>query len=105
MNLDQELRNALRREPAPDGFAARVLAKTRVTEIRVTPWWRRPAALALAAALLLAALIPSAVSEYHRRERQRGLEAKEQLMTALSITRVQFQQAKERIRRNTRHAL
>lgn len=105
MNLEHELRDALRREPAPDGFAVAVLAKTRATATRNTPWWRRPATLALAAALLLAFLVPSEISEYKRREEQRGLEAKRQLMNALAITRVQLQQAKEKVRRNTRHAL
>lgn len=98
MNPEDKLREALRREPAPDGFAARVLART-----HVTPWWRRPALLALAAALVLAVLIPS--EDYRRREEQRGLEAKQQLMNALAITRIQLQQAKKRVRRNTRHAL
>ena len=105
MNLEHELREALRREPAPGGFAARVLAQTRVTPIRNTPWWRRPATLALAAALILALLIPSEISIYRQHEKQRGLAAKEQLMNALAITRVQLQQAKARVRRNTRKAI
>ncbi|HTA45895.1 MAG TPA: hypothetical protein VK789_25795 [Bryobacteraceae bacterium] len=105
MNPEHELREALRREPAPEGFAARVLAQTRIPPIRVTPWWRRPATLALAAALLLTLMIPSEISNYRRREQQHGLEAKKQLMNALAITRVQLQQAQARVRRNTRHAL
>lgn len=105
MNLENELREALRRGPAPEGFAAQVLARTRVTPVRLTPWWRRPATLALAAALILALLIPSEISNYRRREQRRGLEAKQQLMNALAITRVQLQQAKARVRRNTRKAI
>lgn len=105
MNLENQLRDALRREPPPDGFAARVLAKTEAAPIRVMPWWRRPATIALAAALILALMIPSEISDYRRRERQRGLQAKEQLINALAITRVQLQQAKARVRRNTRKAL
>jgi hypothetical protein len=100
MNLENELREALRREPAPDGFAARVLGKT-----RVIPFWRRPATLALAAGLAVAALIPSALLEHRRREEQRGIEARNQLVTALAITRVQLNQVKEKIRQNTRRAL
>jgi hypothetical protein len=98
VNLENELREALRRESAPEGFAARVLART-----RTTPRWRRPATLALAAGVTLAALIPSAVYEYRRR--QRAMEAGNQLMTALNITRVQLQETRERIRRHTRHIL
>jgi len=98
VNLENELREALRREPAPEGFAARVLART-----RPTPWWKRPAVLALAAGVTLAALIPSAVYEY--RQRQRAMEAGNQLMTALNITRTQLQRTREELRRNTRHIL
>jgi hypothetical protein len=104
MNLENELRAALRREPAPRDFAARLLSKTVLSKTRM-PLWRRPAMLALAAAVVLAALIPSASFEYHQRQHQRALRAKDQLMTALSITKVQLRQAKEKIRQNTRHAL
>ena len=94
MNLEDDLRKALRREPAPADFAVRVLGKT-----RAVPFWRRPAALAIAAALILAALIPP------YRQHQRAVEARDQLMAALSITRVQLQQVQEKIRWNTRHKL
>jgi hypothetical protein len=102
VNLENELREALRREPAPADFAAKVLSRTLAAPIT---WWRRPVTLALAAGLILGALIPTAISEYHERERLRALEARRQLIAALTITRVQLRQAKERIRRNTRHTL
>jgi hypothetical protein len=106
MNLDDELRAALRREPAPEDFAARVLAKvpeSASSAARVLPFRRRPVILAAAAALALAALIPSAV--YRHREQQRAIEARDQLIEALSITRVQLQHVRERIQQNTRHKL
>jgi ferric-dicitrate binding protein FerR (iron transport regulator) len=96
MNIDDDLRKALRREPAPPDFAAKVLART-----SRRPRRRGPAVLALAAALALAAVIPPSVHQY--RQRQRALEARGQLMAALSITRAQLQQAKEKIRRNIRN--
>jgi hypothetical protein len=99
VNLENDLRSALRREPAPPDFAARILKKTR------GPLWRRPAMLALAAVILLAALLPTAEIQYHRRENRRALQARNQLMTALSITRVQLRQAREKVRRNARHTL
>ena len=98
MNLEDDLRRALRREPAPADFAARLLSKT-----RVLPFWRRPVTLAIAAALAVAAVVPPAVYQYQ--ERQRALEAKHQLILALSITRVQLRQVQERIRQNTRRKL
>jgi hypothetical protein len=100
MNLEEQLRGALRREPAPVDFAARVMAR-----VPVVIWWRRPMTLALAAGLAMAAVIPPAVSEYHRRERERAMEAKAQLVTALAITQFQLRQVSEKIKRNTRHAL
>ena len=98
MNLEDDLRRALRREPAPADFAARGLNKT-----RVLPFRRRPVTLAIAAALTLAALVPPAVYQYRRR--QRAIEARDQLLVALSITRSQLQHVKERVRRNTRHKI
>ena len=100
MNLEDDLRRALRHEPAPADFAAKVIAKT---QTRVLPFWRRPVTLAIAAALTLAALVPPAVYQYRRYER--GIEARDQLLVALSITRSQLQQVKERIRQNTRHKI
>ena len=91
MNFEDELRTALRREPAPADFAAQVLSKT-----RILPFWRRPATLALAAAIALAALIPPAIYE-HRRQ-QRAVEARDQLIEALAITKVQLLEVSEKIR-------
>lgn len=101
MNLEDDLRRALEREPAPPDFAAKVLAKARGIEPRILPLWKRPATLAIAAALALTAVIPSAVYEYRRR--QRAIEARDQLVLALSITRAQLEQVRTKIQRNTRH--
>jgi hypothetical protein len=108
MNLEDDLRRALQREPAPPDFAARVLAKTalaksRASKLHILPFWRRPAVLAIAAALVLAAVVPSGVYEYRRQ--RRAIEARDQLILALSITRVQLQQVKEKLRQNTRHKI
>jgi hypothetical protein len=113
MNFEEELRAALRHEPAPEDFAAKVFAKTTLAKTtlvrkhregpRVVPIWRRPLSLAIAAALAVAAVVPPAVYQYH--QRQRALEARDQLIAALSITRVQLQQVKARLQRNTRHKI
>jgi hypothetical protein len=103
MNLEDDLRRALRREPAPADFAARILARTTLAKTRVLPFRRRPVKLAIAAGLALAALIPPAV--YQHRRQQRALEARDQLVAALAITKVQLEHVKERIRRNTRHKI
>jgi hypothetical protein len=102
VNIEDELRAALRREPAPADFAARILSKTQLAKTGPR-FWRRPWTLAVAAALALAALIPPVVHEYRRE--QRAIAARDQLIEALSITRFQLQQAKEEIRQNARHKL
>jgi hypothetical protein len=96
MSLENALREALRREDAPPGFAARVSA---AAEKRQRARW--PLA-AIAAALLCAALVPAGVAEYHRR---RAIEAEDQLRQALSITRTQLQQVREKLQKNTRNLL
>jgi hypothetical protein len=98
MNLEDDLRRALRREPAPPDFAAKVLSKTRVLSFR-----RRSAIMAIAAALAVAALIPPAVYQY--RKQRRAVEARDQLVAALAITKVQLEHVREKIRRNTRHKI
>lgn len=104
MNFEDDLRTALRRESAPPDFAARVLSRTARAKTRA-PFWRRPAMLALAAVLVLVAVIPPAAIQYRRSEQRRALRAKDQLMMALSITRAQLRQAKEKVRQSTRHTL
>ena len=99
MNLEHEMREALRREPAPADFAARVLAKVSAKAIPI-PLWRRPVvALAMAAGLAVAASIPPAISEYHRRQEARALEARRELLLALSITRNKLLQTRARLQR------
>jgi hypothetical protein len=96
MSFEDDLRQALRREPAPSGFAARVLAETVVRDPRVLPFWRRPLTLALAAALALGVLLPPGIYEYQ--QRQRGIRARNQVFAALAITRTQLKQAKDKIK-------
>jgi hypothetical protein len=68
----------------------------------VIPIWRRPVVWSIAAGLAVAAVVPG-VYEYRRHER--GIEARDQLLLALSITRVRLEQTKEKIEQDTRHKL
>jgi len=43
------------------------------------------------------------VLDYQRREEAKGLKAKQDLLTALAITRDQLQHAREEVRKNTRN--
>lgn len=108
MNIEDNLRQALKREPAPPDFAAKVLARAaaqgaKVVRIRRAPWFRRPLTVAIAAGLAVAALIPSAVEEHRRHERERGQQAARQIIQALQITRAKLQQTRDRIQ-HTRHS-
>jgi hypothetical protein len=111
-DFEDTMRSAMRRDPAPADFAARVLAKTtaldgaaRRPKVLTMPIWRRPAAWAMAAGLTIAAVVPPSVMEYQRRREARALEAKRELLLALEVTRLKLKQTRERIQRNSRHTL
>ncbi|HVV44332.1 MAG TPA: hypothetical protein VHC72_03980 [Bryobacteraceae bacterium] len=105
--LEDALRDSLRREEPPAGFAAKILAQTvggptlHVVPRAARSWLQRPVGLAMAAAIAALAIVPAVVVEQHRREQERGLKAKQELLTALAITREQLQQAKARVERTT----
>ena len=92
MSFEDDLRRALEREPAPPDFAARILERARP---------RRRFPLAIAAAVAVAVLIPSGIYQY--RQRQKAIEARDQLIVALSITQLQLQHVQQQIQHNTRH--
>jgi negative regulator of sigma E activity len=106
--LDDELRNALRREPAPAGFAERVLRRVgeqaAVAEPGQAPrraaWTRGPARLAAAAAIVAAVAggIQYRSFERARVEREAGEAAKEQVIKALRITASKLQLVQAKVR-------
>ena len=97
--LEEELRAALGREPAPPDFARKLRKRLPVS------LWRRPATWAMAAGLLLAAAIPPAVIEHRRQQEARALEAGRQLDFALQLTGLKLRQARARIQRATKHSI
>ncbi len=103
--LEDALRDSLRREDPPAGFAAKILAQTvnapALQVVPKRPWFQRPIGLAMAAALAAMAIVPAVVVEQHRREQERGLKAKQEILMALTITREQFRLAKEKVTRTT----
>jgi hypothetical protein len=101
--LQQALRESLRRSAAPPDFAAKVLAGTRQAAGGSGMYWLpRPFTLALAAALMAMAIVPAVVLDHERHEAAKGLKAKQDLLTALAITRDQLQHARNEVRKNTR---
>lgn len=104
MGFEDDLRYSLRREPAPDDFAAKVLARAAELEAArpravVIPMRRRAAVWAIAAGVAAAVLTPSAAVEYRRRQEAKAVEAGRQLALALDITRHQLQKTRERLQK------
>ena len=85
MNLEQELREALRRKRAPEGFAGRVLARTR----------RRPIAWIWSGAIAASLLVGAAGLEY-RRQQEEGRLAKDQLLWALGLAGHKIEEAQNK---------
>lgn len=100
-DLENQLRGALRREAAPTDFAAKIIART-PRSIARRPGPKRPLLLGMAAAVAAMAIVPSIVLDYQRREEEKGLKAKRDLLTALAITRDQLQQARTRVQQSTK---
>jgi len=101
MSLETDLKDALRRVPAPEGFANRVLERVRSEERRPTrsPWWR-----AIAATVLLAAILGGwgAHEMIERRQERKGQRAREQVLLALRITGEKVAHAQRGVRHITR---
>ncbi len=101
MNLEEQLRRALKRREPPAGFAERVLARAReqtYARDQESGWWRqwflRPRWVAAAAAAAILLLTVGSVREYE--ERQASARAGEQVLFALELasSKVSFAQQK-----------
>ena len=106
--MDDELREALRRRSPSEGFAGRVMERVErgdrggpVAGIPRRPlprsgisWWRMAA---IAASILLLMGIGMVRYEKQRRERERAEIAKDQLFAALRLTAGKLQTARARI--------
>ncbi|HTY64337.1 MAG TPA: hypothetical protein VMG30_18955 [Acidobacteriota bacterium] len=101
--LENELRNAMRREEPPEGFAGRVLARTQ--ETKQGAWTgifaSRSLRWALAGAMCLALAVAGIEHKRAQDERARGEAAKQQLMLALRITADKLQIAQEKVQQHS----
>lgn len=88
--IEQALKAALQREPAPEGLAQRIVQLANIREASrrlgpaVIPWWRLPL-LRWAAVGVTAACAVGAALEYHQQQ-VRGEQARQQVLLALRIT-------------------
>jgi hypothetical protein len=100
-NLEKELKAAFQREPAPPGFAERVLA--RVNSAPRPVWWRASAVRwALAAVVLAAFVAAGGLAAYQSWQRARGERARQQVILALQITGSQLHAVRAQIARMDR---
>ena len=93
MNLENDLRRALRRQAPPPGLAARVLERIERGERRPRPAWWRAAAASVALAALLGGYATHRVVEQRRGER-----AREEVLRALSIASEKVNYARREVR-------
>jgi negative regulator of sigma E activity len=97
--LENELRNALRRKPAPSGFAERVQSRVESETPARSSASRRlliRGNWALAASVVLAVAIGVGYFAHQRRIRSRNDAALHQTLTALSIAAKQLERAETR---------
>ena len=94
MNLENDLKRALRRQAPPAGFAGRVMQRIESAETRSTPphWWRAAAA----SVVLVAAL--GGYTAHRIVEQRRGEYAKEQVLEAMRIASEKVRYAQEEAR-------
>lgn len=96
-DLDDELRNALRREEPPPGFAERVMARVQSAPPPARRWWMLPQLRWAAVAAAVIVLAGGVGMERQRRLRAEGELARDQVMLALRITGSKLQFVKEKI--------
>ena len=93
MNFEDDLTRALARQPAPDGFADRVLSRLETPRHRSSALRRIAAAIILTAAL--GGLTAHQIIEHRRNEE--GQRARRQLMTALHIASAKMRVAQRAV--------
>ena len=99
MNLDTDLKRAMRRESPPAGFAERVmqrvedrqscLSSSRQARLPVLHWWRAAAATVTLAAVL---------GGYAVHRQREGERAREQVLRAMSIASEKVAYAQQQVR-------
>lgn len=93
MNLEHDLKHALRRESPPEGFAQRVMQRLEVAEPRRRPVWWRAAAASVTLGLML-----GGYATHKAVEHRRGEHAKEQVLEAMRITSEKMRYAQQEVR-------
>lgn len=97
--FEQELKDALRREPAPDWLADAVMARVGAArQSKQKPEWFGWARMRwVAATVVLVAVVGGVRFEQQREERIRGEQAKQELMAAFQVTGMKLRVVEERV--------
>ncbi len=99
-NLDDELRDALRRVQPPSGFAARVIARAHEQAPAHQRLWSAPVLRwAVAATVLIAVGLGGFEYRRDRRERAQGEAARQQAIIALRIAGTKLKLAQAKVQR------
>lgn len=96
MSLESELRDSLRRKPAPPDLVDRVMSQIDAPVIS-RPVRRMPAG-AVAAAAMLAVFI-TGLTAHHIEQQREGERAKAQLMLALRLTSKKIHETQQHLQR------
>ena len=101
--LDDELKEALRRQEPPVGFTERVLARAAAPPVRRRRWerfagWFRAPRPRWAAAVALSLVLIGGYT-YHRQQQRRaeGERVKQEVLLALRITAQEFQAVRAKV--------
>ena len=90
--FERDLRESLRRREPPADFAAKVLARTRDTEVRSVFSWRW-----LAVAALVVLMVSGTLFIQKQQQQVENERSKEQLMVALRITGSKMKDVQDRL--------
>lgn len=93
MDIESDLKRALRRESPPEGFSSRVMSRLAAEPRagRRVPWWR-----AAAAGLVLTAIAGGWVA--HEERQREGERARDEVLLALRIAGSKVRTAQEHVR-------
>ena len=90
--FERDLRESLRRREPPADFAAKVLARTRETQVRSVFSWRW-----LAVAALVVLMVGGTLFIQEQQRQVENERSKEQLMVALRITGSKMKEVQDRL--------
>jgi hypothetical protein len=95
--IEQSLKAALQREPAPSRLADRVLREAGAHPRPAALWWRLPIVRWATVGVVAMACVAGALSEHARQRHIRGQQARQQVLLALRITGTKLRAVQEQV--------